>query len=181
MRLAAFLTLFFGACSLVSAQDKPVDLPIDSTTHLVTYSGVVERPGVPKAELYSRAKRWLTGAFSVPNGESISFNEAAGTVEGTQHRYYANTVGSSAVPQTSILWFTVRVAVKDGQYSYTISQFRLAKYAGNPTPYLPAGPIEAFILTHPANRILRGLIEQQRQHVKATAENFLSNFNVNMD
>jgi hypothetical protein len=180
MRLIALLTLFFGAHSLASAQNRALDLPLDSATHLVTYSGVVQRPGAPEAELYALAKRWFTAVFSIPNGESVSFNEAAGTMEGTQHRYYDNTIGGSAVPQTSILWYTVRAAVKDGQYSYTISHFRLAKYPGNPTPYLPTGPIEAFILAQPANHILRDLTEQQRQHIKAAVENFLLNFNGNM-
>lgn len=181
MHRAIFLALFFGTSFFASAQNKPVDLPLDSTTHLITYSGVVKLQGVPRAELYVRAKRWFTAVFSIPNGESVSFNEAAGTMEGTQRRYYDNTVGGSAATPASILWFTVRVAVKDGQYSYSISQFRLAKYAENPTPYLPIGPIETFILTHPANRILRDLTEQQRQHVKDAAENFLLNFNGNMD
>ena len=31
-------------------------LPLDSATHKVTHSGVVEVPGASKAELYSRAR-----------------------------------------------------------------------------------------------------------------------------
>ncbi|QKG54997.1 DUF4468 domain-containing protein [Hymenobacter sp. BRD67] len=180
MRLVAFLFLFFGVCSLVSAQDKPVDLPVDPITHLITYSGVVERPGVSKTELYALSKQWFSAFFSIPNGESVSFDEAAGTMEGIQHRYYRNSIEGSAMTSTIILWYTVRAAVKDGQYSYVINQFRLAKYGENPTPFLPAGPIEAFILTHPANRMLRDLIEQQRKHVKGAAENFLENYNYDM-
>jgi len=180
MRLIALLTFLFGARSFASAQNRAIDLPLDSVTHLVTYSGVVQYPGASKAVLYSLAKRWFTAVVSIPNGESVSFNEAAGTMEVTQHRYYDNTIGGSAATPVNILWFTVRAAVKDGQYSYSISQFRLTEYAKNPTPYLPTGPIEAFILTRPANRILRDLTDQQRQHVKDAAENFLLNFNGNI-
>lgn len=49
--------LIVGVAAPAWAQQQP--LPVDSTTHKITYSAVVQVPGASQAELYGRALRWL--------------------------------------------------------------------------------------------------------------------------
>ena len=56
--LTTFLLTFY-----IRAFAQPPNLPIDSTTHLITYSEVVKVDG-NKDELYSRAREWFAKTYN---------------------------------------------------------------------------------------------------------------------
>jgi hypothetical protein len=51
-----------------SAQDRPVHLPVDSMTHLVTYGGVIKTAHTGQ-ELFNRTMEWLDTAFRYSSSE----------------------------------------------------------------------------------------------------------------
>jgi hypothetical protein len=130
--------------SWASAQVQPADtlkLPIDPETKRITYSAVVQEPGASQGELYARAKLWFAGAFKSAKDVVQADEKEAGVVQGTGWQdVYIKVILS---PTASKLWYTVKLAVKDGRYKYDISEFRLQEYSStynlNPQPYAAEG------------------------------------------
>lgn len=163
------------------AQEALIELPVDSTTRLVTYSRVVPLPGVSKKLVYERAKFWLTVVFSPLNGESHVFDEAAATVQGTGRHYYDINVASLPTNYYYFkVWFTVRVQASEGQYKYVVDHFRIENSTDRPPPYVKDGPVESTLLRLPANHLIRDIVLDERKAVEVVSNNFLSSLISNM-
>jgi hypothetical protein len=164
------LTLLFClSASWASAQavGDTIKLPVSADTHLVTYSEVVQAPGVSQSELYSRAKLWFASTFKSAKDVVQADEKEAGVVQGTG--WSTTYVKSLGIPSPQKLWYTVKIAVKDGRYKYDISSFQIENEAGqynrNPTPY----PVERALLAEKSKGMVGKILGQQRQNVKDAA------------
>ena len=79
------LTLLLCLCaSFAHAQAlDSLKFPIDPDSHLITFSEVVQAPGVSQAELYARAKLWFAGTFKSAKDVEQADEKEAGVVQGT--------------------------------------------------------------------------------------------------
>jgi hypothetical protein len=68
MKFLFISLLGVGSCLFASAQDRPVHLPVDSMTHLVTYGGVIKTAHTGQ-ELFNRTMEWLDTAFRYSSSE----------------------------------------------------------------------------------------------------------------
>lgn len=138
--MKALVTLLFCfTISLAHAQvADSVKLPIDPDTHRITYAEVVQMPGVSQAELYTRAKLWFAEAFKSAKEVVQADEKDAGIVQGTGWSPMdAHFMGKNLPASHIRLWYTVKLACREGRYRYEVSDF---KYEAVPTAQFPTVP-----------------------------------------
>jgi hypothetical protein len=114
-------------------------LPVDPQTKLITYQGVVEVPGVSKADLYTRAHGWVATAYRSANTVIQMQDKEAGqlVVKGLT-RVTLRSLGLNA--DAGAVRHTLTIYVKDGRYKYVLTDLT-HDGAGVPNIYA-AGPLE---------------------------------------
>jgi hypothetical protein len=92
--------------------------PIDSDTHLITYQGVIEAPGVSKAVLYTRANAWVAKTYRSANDVIQMQDKDAGQLilKGLSR---VTSRGANA----GVVRHTLTIYVKDGRYKYVLTDF----------------------------------------------------------
>jgi hypothetical protein len=116
------LALALLGASPVAAQTWHNPLPMDSTTHRVTYTGVVQVPGATKAELYSRAREWFADNFNSSKAVLEMDDREAGKLIGNATAEF-DFAGSIGKPLPTAMWRKIKVELKDGKYRYTVTDF----------------------------------------------------------
>ena len=106
---------------VASAQATLVNaLPVSAETHRITYTGVVEVPGVSKDDLYTRATEWFAKTYNSSNAVLQMQDRAAGELVGKP--VLPTTVRSlGANYPAGIVKYTISVYLKDGKYKYEIT------------------------------------------------------------
>ena len=127
-----FLLLTSGFCR---AQQPLMDpLPIDATTHLITYAAVVPTPGILQATLLARGKVWANHV-GLPTKPPVFVNEL-----GTDVMIVA---GSQSInPKYSVnpisLYYVARVALREGRYQYHFDEYTLVVPSSTGPDYVTA-------------------------------------------
>jgi hypothetical protein len=116
--LLALLMASPAIAQKVKEDDSPMALPVDSDTHKVTYSGVVEVAGATQAQLYSRAYEWVVRTYkSAPDVLQMQDKESGKIIlKGYTH---ALVRGRECGPVSH----TFSIYLKDGRYKYDITDF----------------------------------------------------------
>ena len=119
-------------------------IPFDPATGHILYTDVVQVPGASQAELYARAKLWFADTFKSAKEVVQAEDKEAGIMQGTAFQGIAVVVLGTYSPQK--LWYTVKIALKEGRYKYDITELRVQSYPGsyNAYPGEPV-PVEAYI------------------------------------
>jgi len=111
-------------------------LPLDPSSRLIDFTKVVQVPGANKDELYARGKVWFANTFKSAQNVIQADDKSAGILigKGWQTAYVPNVFGS---PIAVKLWYTVKLAFKEGRYKYDITDFKfeypITKYNLSPT------------------------------------------------
>nr|GFD13861.1 hypothetical protein [Tanacetum cinerariifolium] len=121
---------------LVRTSDLPADarqvvltvpvlkaIPIDPTSGRVLYTEVVPAAGASQAELYARAKLWFADTFKATKAVVQADDKEAGIIQGTA--FQDIVVAGGGMPTALKLWYTVKIALKDGRYKYDINDLRV--------------------------------------------------------
>jgi hypothetical protein len=133
--MKSFLSLLLLLTCWRGFAQQMAQVPVDETTHFITYSAVVPTPKVNQADLLTRTRVWANGV-TIPVKQPLVLNEQ-GTdvviVTGTQvlNNAYFNT---TAAPQTLI--YTATVALRNGRYRYRLTDFVLESPGSTP-PFQP--------------------------------------------
>lgn len=108
LALVGFSARAQGAVSFTFA-----DLPLDATTHLVTYADVVPVAGATKEQLCFRAKEWAARYFMANARAPQLLDQAAGTYScrGVVHLPYGTSYS-----------MVLTIYAQDGSYKYVINQ-----------------------------------------------------------
>lgn len=124
--LKILLVVLFASGGL-NAQDAS-RLPVDKETKLVTYSEVVEMPGMSKDTLYARAMNWFKKQYKNPNEVIKEQDASKGSITGV-HRFKitkevpSNKKNEPAVKNDAgLVSYTINIAAKDGKYRYEITK-----------------------------------------------------------
>ena len=107
-------TLLLLCCLSLTFAAVGQSLPVDSVSGKVTYSGVVDMPGVGANELFQRAK-----AFGLAASVAPMVNEPGQQVLSIWEKQLFS--GAALNKQSRILRYQVAVYAKDGRYRYVIS------------------------------------------------------------
>lgn len=121
--------LLFGfilllAATTTQAQSNKTQLLLDSIqgqyvvddNQNLTYSHVVECPGMTKKQIYDRAQAWFIYNYSSGKDAIQTQDSTAGTVIG---KGYYDNVYTGAIMMTTLkcdAWHIVRIEAKDGKY-----------------------------------------------------------------
>ena len=124
--VACFAALLIsGAASAQQAVTAP-KMPVDEVTKLISYSNVVDEPGMNKDTLYNRALRWYKTFFKNPV-EAIKKQDAeARIIEGAyRFKIQRPDPGSKKTPAPMVdagtVNYKINVFCKDGKFKYEVT------------------------------------------------------------
>jgi hypothetical protein len=103
----------------VNTEEAVVSLPVDSETHLVAYTGVVEAPGATQAQLYDRAYEWVVKNYGSAQRVIQMQDKESGKiiVKGRTSAYFKGH-------DFGWITHTLNLYLKDGKYKYDITDFK---------------------------------------------------------
>ncbi len=120
--------LLSWGCSAILMAQSPASprMPVDDATNLITFTDVVEEPGMSKDTLYNRALRWFKTFYKNPV-DAIKNADAAGyKIEGG----YRFTIkrpdpGSKKEPvpmvDAGVVNYKINIMCKDSKFKYEIT------------------------------------------------------------
>lgn len=118
--VASLLSL--GSLIAQPAQNTAPKMPVDEVTQLITYTDVVEEPGLNKDTLYNRALRWFKKYYKNP-AEAIKKADAeARTIEGGyRFKIQRPEKKSGEMVDAGLVTYTIKVMCKDARFKYEIT------------------------------------------------------------
>jgi len=124
-------------------------LPVDATTKLINFTKVVQAPGVTKDELYARGKAWFASISKSAQDVIQTDDKSAGMLvgKGSQTVFIPTILGGAVATK---LFFTAKLAVKDGRFKYELTNFMFAAPASQLSPNPP--PLTAELVTAYSNK-----------------------------
>ena len=156
---------------------KPI--PFDPATGRMLYTDVVQVPGASQAELYARAKLWFADTFKSAKDVVQAEDKETGIIQGTAFQGIAVVVMGTYSPQK--LWYTVKIALKEGRYKYDITEFRVQPYSSQYTPYLGEPvPAEAYISLDQKKGTALRIARSARREVAAAGTLLVSSITTGM-
>lgn len=153
------LALLLSAAIPAVAQTPEIRFPIDSATHKVAYSEVVQVPGATKAELYSRAKLWAAKTFPSTDATVQLSDAEAGRI--VARGWSRINIVSLGISNPMKMWFMVQIDVKDGRYRSIVTDL---EYQGEYNPSVTMMSASAQTARRPADETL--LLHDNRTHNK---------------
>ncbi len=101
-------------------------MPIDEATNLITYSDVVEEPGMNKDTIYNRVVRWFKSYYKNPL-EAMKKQDPEGRVVEGGYRFTIQRPEPGAKKQPApmvdagLVNYKIKVMCKDGKFKYEIT------------------------------------------------------------
>jgi hypothetical protein len=96
-------------------------LPTDADTKLITYTEVVNMPGLTKAELYKRALTWFNKYYKNP-ADVIKEKDSVNTKISGVHRFKITKMVKETKNDAGLVSYTINVMCKDGKYKYEVTK-----------------------------------------------------------
>ncbi|GAB3885940.1 DUF4468 domain-containing protein [Spirosoma agri] len=139
--LKIYLSAF--AIALITVTAEAQTMPVDPDTKLVTYSEVIETPGVNKNELYVRANTWFTRTFKSAKSVLDLQDKEAGKLIGKGSMPVTIKVPILGATDAGTISSTITIMCKDGKYKYVIDNLNHTRPFGpNTQLWVDAGPLE---------------------------------------
>jgi hypothetical protein len=130
------LLLFTFSASLAAFAQKSADVavpyfPIDEETKLVTYTDVIQVPGIPTDSLYNVAMAWMKTFYASPSQAIKSQSKEDGIIE-IKHQFQLTRTEKGQVVKAGLINYYCTLQFRDGRFKYTITKINLqgASYYG---------------------------------------------------
>lgn len=111
------------------------DVPLDSMTNKVCYSGIVNVDSTTKDVIYSKAREWFTVTFASAN-DVIQMDSKDQIIGKAFQNIYVTSMGMQVKTR---MFYTVKIYIKDNKYRYEITDIYYKSYptaqAGSYTSY----------------------------------------------
>lgn len=122
------IALAFMAGYAAQAQ-KSADLevpyfPIDEKTQLVTYSDVIQVPGIETDSLYNVAMAWMKTFYVSPSQAIKSQNKEEGIIE-IKHQFQITRKDKNQDVKAGLINYYLTLQFRDGRFKYTITKVNL--------------------------------------------------------
>lgn len=145
--------------------------PFDSTTHKVTYQGVIDIANINKDQLYDRAMSWATKTFVSTKSVVDYSDKASGRIVLKPILPYKYSM-LMRVFNIGHWEYTFTILVKDGKYKYIITDFIEKGDDDNNT----LGPIETSrenlrALTSPTKKMYSEMLVQLSNSIERDIDN----------
>lgn len=122
MRAVLFFFLLLSGGPALAQQLAQV--PVDATTHQVTYAAVVQAPAITQADLLSRARVWANGV-ALPGKAPLLLKEQETDVVLVMGSQVLNTAYFNTLTAPRTLYYTATIALRNGRYQYRLTDFVL--------------------------------------------------------
>lgn len=116
-----FSTLVFCSFSIFASAQK---LPVDPDTKKITYTEVVDVPGLKKEDLYNRAKAWyVTSTGTTKLALELEDKETGKLLGKVNNPIKINNPPLNNKFEVGSIIYTITVIVKDDKYKYVFTDF----------------------------------------------------------
>lgn len=105
--------------------------PIDEETKLVTYTDVIQVPGVVTDSLYNVAMAWMKTFYASPSQAIKSQSKEEGIIE-IKHQFQLTRKDKGQVVKAGQINYYLTLQFRDGRFKYTVTKINLqgASYYG---------------------------------------------------
>jgi hypothetical protein len=114
----------------------PPDMPMDTTTKLITYTEVVQMPGVQAAELFKRAKKWVYNFYKSPSTVIQTMDSVNYVFVGRHTIDIIKTLKDGTKLPANYMNYNITINFKDGKYRYKITNFNVKDLSYHPAEKL---------------------------------------------
>lgn len=98
--------------------------PVDEETKLVTYTDVIQVPGVLKDSLYDVAMAWMKIFYKSPSQVIKSQSKEEGTID-IRHQFYLTRKDKNTEVKAGLINYYLTLQFRDGRFKYTITKLNL--------------------------------------------------------
>jgi hypothetical protein len=128
----------FMASGVALAQSPAApNMPVDEVTKLITYTEVIDEPGMNKDTLYNRGLRWFKSYFKNPLQAIKNADAAAHQIDGG-YKFVIKRPDPAAkkdpkpLVDAGLVNYKMKLLFKDGKFKYEVTSFAWAQ-----TSYYP--------------------------------------------
>lgn len=134
MKKISFIIALFIAISASAqktAEATMPSFPVDDETGLVTYTEVIQVPGVSNDSLYNLAMKWIKDFYKMPSQVIKSQDQAEGKIE-IFHGFQVTRTEKNQTMKAGLIHYYLTLQFRDGRFKYTITKINLegTKYFG---------------------------------------------------
>ena len=133
---ALIISSLFAVAQKQPPPPTPPDMPIDTSTKLITYTDVVQAPGVQAAELYKRAKIWVYGFYKSPSTVIQKLDLVTNVFEGKSSIIIVKTMKDGSKSTNTFMNYSITLNFKDGKYRYKITNLNVKDLSYHPAEKL---------------------------------------------
>jgi hypothetical protein len=116
-------TLIILAAALFAGAQEPLDSSSTQSTGPLSYTAVVQTPGLTKAQLYAAGQAWFAKAFRSAKDVLQLQDAENGKLIGRGNFHYEPKLMQSSTGIRGFVRFDVTLEAKDGRYRYTFDRF----------------------------------------------------------
>ena len=119
--------VFMASVSLFAQKGEEVArpaFPIDETTKLVTYTDVIQVPGVVKDSLYNVAMEWMKSFYKSPSQAIKSQSKEEGVIE-IKHQFQLTREEKGQTVKAAMIEYDMTLQFRDGRFKYTVTKLRV--------------------------------------------------------
>ena len=128
---ALFMAVILGLPGILIAQEIAPAMPVNHETNIITYQDVVKVDGLKK-DLFNRAIEWINVYYKNPADVTKVRNPENGFIE-IFHRFDLHRIDDKGNKiDAGIVVYTLRLALKDGRYKYTLTDMSLKQSSRYP-------------------------------------------------
>lgn len=98
--------------------------PIDETSKLVTYTDVIQVPGVVKDSLYTVAMEWMKKFYKSPSQAIKSQSQEEGVIE-IKHQFQLTRDDKGQQVKAAMIEYDMTLQFRDGRFKYTVTKLRV--------------------------------------------------------
>lgn len=106
-----------------STVERPA-FPMDEETKLVTYTDVIQVPGVLKDSLYNVSMQWMKKFYASPSQAIKSQSKEDGVVE-IKHQFQLTRKDKGQEVKSGMIEYDLTLQFRDGRFKYTVTKLRL--------------------------------------------------------
>ncbi len=98
--------------------------PMDEISKMVTYTDVIQVPGVLKDSLYDVAMAWMKIYYKSPSQAIKSQSKEDGIID-IRHQFYVTRKDKNQEVKAGLINYYLTLQFKDGRFKYTITKINL--------------------------------------------------------
>lgn len=178
MNMKKLILLFFISAAPLAVFSQATRT-IDPETKLITYTEVVNMPGLTKDQLYKRAHKWFHKYYKNPAEVVKEKDSVAASIKGVHRFKITKDVktgkNESVKNDAGLVQYDLSVMAKDGKYKYTVtrinwkqaSYYPIEKWMDNKSSSYDPN-FESYL--GQTDQFVKGLIEELKKGMNESGE-----------